>query len=164
MPKKNIDYSKSIIYKIYSKDENIKECYVGITTDITRRIYQHKQSSKNEKNKNIYLYSFINENGGFINWTFEKIEDYPCNNSIEGHDRETYWINKLEADLNSILPFDKSLWKKEWYYKNQERIRLHQKEYREKVKQCKINKQQEPVDNNPECIINNVKRQSLLLI
>ncbi len=143
MPKQNIDYSKCIIYKFYCKDENIKECYVGMTTDITRRIYAHKLSCKNEKSKNLYLYTFINNNGGFNNWIIEKIEDYPCNNSIEAHDRENYWINKLEAELNSNVPFDKSIWKKEWYYKHQERVRLHQKEYREKAKQNKINEKQE---------------------
>ena len=41
MPKKNIDYSKGLIYKI--QHEDIEELlYVGSTTDITRRKYEHK--------------------------------------------------------------------------------------------------------------------------
>ena len=177
MPKSNIDFSKCVIYKIYCTDDNIKECYVGMTTDITRRIYYHKQHSKCEKNKNLYLYSFINNHGGWGNWTIEKIEDYPCNNSMEAHDRETHWINSLEAELNSVVPFNRSQWKKEWYFKHQERIRLHQKEYREKNKQIKDKQKQEylqhlenykidydNLDNNPEWFKNNVKRHQALLI
>ena len=37
MPKLPIDYSKTIIYKIICCDLNIKDCYVGHTTDFTRR-------------------------------------------------------------------------------------------------------------------------------
>ena len=37
MPKENIDYSKTIIYKIVCKDINIKDCYVGSTTNFTNR-------------------------------------------------------------------------------------------------------------------------------
>ena len=32
MPKKEIDYSNTIIYRIVCKDTNITECYVGHTT------------------------------------------------------------------------------------------------------------------------------------
>ena len=47
MPKLPIDYSKTIIYKIVCNDTNITDCYVGHTTDITRRKAHHKCSCNN---------------------------------------------------------------------------------------------------------------------
>ena len=46
MSKKFIDYSNTIIYKIYCKDENVKNIYVGHTTDFEVRKNSHKNSSK----------------------------------------------------------------------------------------------------------------------
>jgi len=40
MPK-NVDYSKVVIYKIVYKDLDIKECYVGHTTNFTKRKCTH---------------------------------------------------------------------------------------------------------------------------
>jgi hypothetical protein len=37
MPRLPIDYSKSIIYKIVCKDLDVKDCYVGSTTNFTNR-------------------------------------------------------------------------------------------------------------------------------
>ena len=37
MPKTPIDYSKTIIYKVCSKDLTINDCYVGSTNDFDRR-------------------------------------------------------------------------------------------------------------------------------
>ena len=42
MPKKNIDYSKTIIYKIVCKDLAVKDVYVGSTTHFINRKYGHK--------------------------------------------------------------------------------------------------------------------------
>jgi len=41
-----IDYSKMIIYKISSKDNNIKYIYIGSTTDFTKRKWFHKNNSE----------------------------------------------------------------------------------------------------------------------
>ena len=37
MPRKAIDYSRTIIYKIVCNDLNVEECYVGSTTDFSKR-------------------------------------------------------------------------------------------------------------------------------
>ena len=42
MPKTSFEYSKNIIYKICCKDITIKDIYVGQTTNITKRRYNHK--------------------------------------------------------------------------------------------------------------------------
>ena len=68
MPRKAIDYRNTYFYKIVCKDINITGCYVGHTTDFTKRKYQHKTVCNNEniKGHNIYLYQFIRGNGGSI--------------------------------------------------------------------------------------------------
>ena len=63
MPKKNIDYSKTIIYKIVCKDINIKDCYVGSTTDFIRRKNRHKLNSKrNNSESELYVHDVIRNN------------------------------------------------------------------------------------------------------
>ena len=49
MPKKEIDYSKTIIYKIVCNDLNIKDCYIGSTTSFTKRKNRHKSNCNNKK-------------------------------------------------------------------------------------------------------------------
>ncbi len=42
MPRNEIDYSKTIIYKIVCNDLTITDCYVGSTTDFKTRKAAHK--------------------------------------------------------------------------------------------------------------------------
>ena len=104
MPKTNIDYSKLVIYKICCKDEKVDDLYVGRSTNFCVRQHQHKLSCKSKNTQ--YLYTVINSMGGWDNWIIEKIEDYPCLNSIEAGNREQYWINELQASLNVQIKFD----------------------------------------------------------
>jgi len=141
MPKAQIDYSQMIYYKIYCKDTNITDLYVGRTTDFIRRKYQHKNTCKIVE-KNAYLYNFINENGGWDNWIIEIIEQIPCNDVLEADLKEQYFINTLEATLNTHIKFDDTNYKKEWYFKNKERIRKQQEEAR-KTRNETIKKQKQ---------------------
>jgi len=87
MPKNEIDYSKTIIYKIYCKDQSIIDVYVGHTTSFIKRKYQHKVSCNNLKNKQ-KLYKMIRENGGWDNWEMSEIASYNCKNSFEAKIKE----------------------------------------------------------------------------
>ena len=51
MPSKPIDYGNTHFYKIVCKDVSIKECYVGHTTDFTKRKSQHKHLCYGENDK-----------------------------------------------------------------------------------------------------------------
>ena len=106
MPLKNIDYSKTIIYKIVCNDLNIKDCYVGHTTDFTRRKNGHKKCCSNPNNNsyNLKIYKTIRENGGIDNWTMIMIENYPCNNGDEARARERYYYETLNPTLNIQYP------------------------------------------------------------
>ena len=76
MPRKDIDYSNTIIYRIVCKDTSITDCYVGHTTNFINRKNGHKTKCNNEKDKNYNLnvYQFIRDNGNWENWDMIEIE------------------------------------------------------------------------------------------
>ena len=47
MPKTIIDYDKTIIYRIVCKNTLITDCYIGHTTNFTKRICEHKSRFNN---------------------------------------------------------------------------------------------------------------------
>lgn len=104
MPKDNIDYSDTIIYKIYCKDESINEVYVGHTTNFPVRKYQHKIACNNSKN-DVKIYKIIRENGGWNNWNMIEIAKYNCKDSTEARIKEQYHYEQLKASLNSCPPY-----------------------------------------------------------
>jgi hypothetical protein len=129
MPILPIDYQKCVMYKIVCSDINVTEIYVGHTTDFIRRKQQHKSNCSN-KNKNSYnskVYQFIRATGGWNNWSMIEIEKHPCNDSREACKRERYWLETLEATLNSNVP---SRTAQEYDIDNSHKIRERKKEYR----------------------------------
>ena len=129
MPRQPMDFSKTIIYKITCKNTELcDKVYIGRTTNFLLRKYQHKTSSKqsNTNNTSTYLYKIINEFGGWDNWEMEIVENYPCSNSNEANERETYYIATFRAELNTSFSInkkiDQSIYKQEWYIKNRARL------------------------------------------
>ena len=105
MPVKDIDYSKTIIYKIVCNDLTIIDIYVGSTTNFTKRKSQHKSNIKIEAQHSQYkIYKIIRDNGGWENWSMIQIELYPCTNGNEARERERYWYEQLNASLNMRCP------------------------------------------------------------
>lgn len=109
MPKTEIDYSNTIIYKITCKDPGIKDVYVGHTTNFVQRKHAHKQSCINVKSPNhkCKLYTIIREHGGWQNWTMEIINFFNCNDHYEAIIKEHEYFMLLNATLNSIDPMPK---------------------------------------------------------
>jgi len=107
MPKNNINYSNTIIYKIVCNDLNINDLYIGSTTDFYNRKSNHKSkcNSENDKNYNSNIYKCIRANGGWNNWTMSEIEKFPCKDSLEARSRERYWCEQFHATLNSNKPY-----------------------------------------------------------
>lgn len=103
MPKCDIDYTNTVIYKICCKNKEISDIYVGHTTNFTKRKYQHKLSCINNKS-NSKIYKTIQENGGWDNWEMLEIATYNCKNSIEARIKEQEHYELLNATLNSISP------------------------------------------------------------
>ena len=79
------NYSNAVIYKIFCKDTNISEIYIGSTTNFKIRKSKHKSvcNNENDKNYNLKVYEYIRANGGFENFEIVIIEEYPCNNKKE---------------------------------------------------------------------------------
>ena len=128
MPKVEMDYSKTIIYKIVCKDVNIKDLYVGHTTNFIKRKHRHKHCCTNQQSTkyNYYVYKFIRENGNWDNWDMIEIEKYNCNDKLEACKRERHWFEELKASLNKQIP---SRTRKEYYIENKDKIAEKQKEY-----------------------------------
>ena len=129
MPRLPIDYSRSLIYKLCCNDTDIKEEYVGSTTDFTKRKNQHKSICNNNycEGYNYKVYKTIRDNGGFSNWSMIQIEKYPCESKRELQSRERYWIETLESKLNCHIPTRTN---KEWREDNKDYLKEHSKEYR----------------------------------
>ena len=64
MPRKPIDYRHTHFYKIVCKDLNIKDCYVGHTTDFTKRKYQHKTACNHVNAQQRHTYVALNFHKG----------------------------------------------------------------------------------------------------
>ena len=109
MPKKEIDYSNTIIYKITCLDPNITDVYVGHTTNFVQRKKCHQNTCINEKSDsyNCKLYKTIRYNGGWSNWKMEIINFFNCVNHYEARQKEQEYFTLLKANLNSIEPLPK---------------------------------------------------------
>jgi hypothetical protein len=109
MPKLEIDYSNTIIYKITCIEPTITDVYVGHTTNFVQRKYSHKQNCTNQNTANYKckLYEVIRNNGGWENWKMEIINFYNCHDHYEARKKEQEYFISLKATLNSIEPFPK---------------------------------------------------------
>ena len=140
MPKKPINWSRCIIYKIYK--DGLDDFYIGSTTQFIKRKNQHKSASKTSDFK---IYKIIRDNGGWDEWIMTAIEEYKeCENQIQARIREEEWRVKLNATMNTLKAYstieEKKKYKKEYSKENQkeyrekniDKIKEYQKEYREK--------------------------------
>jgi predicted GIY-YIG superfamily endonuclease len=157
MPKKPIDYSKSLIYTIIcNTDESL--IYVGSTTDFRRRKNDHKTKSitinQDNRRTNSFLYKMIRENGNWDNFTMKPFKEFPCENKIQLLIEEERIRKELNAKLNGYRAYitaeeqveekkeyNHQRWinitqeekeilnekKKDWYHQNKEKESLRKK-------------------------------------
>ena len=145
MPTNPIDWSKTLIYKIISKDINYDFIYIGSTTDFSRRLREHKSSCNNEKSEkyNYVLYKFIRENGGFDNFNMILVEKYTeCKDRLEARKREQYCIDELKPKLNQQHAFyaiSKNDYNKRYKDEHKEELKLYfKKRYEDNKDKIKI--------------------------
>ena len=108
-------YKNSVIYRIYCKNPDIKDCYIGSSKSIYFRMASHKSICYNKtisKNYNLCLYQFIRNNGGWDNFDYEILEYYPCNNFEELRQKEQEYIEKLNPSLNGAPSYRTEKFKK----------------------------------------------------
>ena len=123
-------YQNGLIYKIVCNNTDIKDTYVGSCCHFRKRKNAHKTDCNNKKSKkyNLRVYQFIRENGRWDNWSMIQIEPYPCNNKRELETRERYWLEQLNANLNSQIP---SRTQKEYQQDNKDKIATQRKQYQQ---------------------------------
>lgn len=141
MPRKAVNYNKTIIYKLVNNNDFDNEnIYVGSTTEFIKRKYHHKNCCCNENSKgyNCKVYQNIRANGGWENWTMLEIEKFPCEDKREAEAREEYWRCMFNARLNTIRAFITQEQRKEQRKENQNKYRTENaekmKEYEKQYK------------------------------
>jgi len=153
----------SVIYKIYCKDPNIKDCYIGSTKLLNRRKTNHKSNYNNinSPNYNDKVYKFIRANGGFTNFDFEILETFETIiNKTDLLKIEGQYIKTNNATLNMDLA-GRTL--KEYYQDNKKKKLEYAKKYRadnkEKIQEYKqkynkvnYEKNKEKLTEKVECI------------
>ena len=148
MPKKPIDFSKTIIYKI-SKDDDF---YVGSTTDFASRKSHHKHTCNTEKSKdyNLKVYRTIRERGGWNEWQMTPLEEYvECQNKIQARIREEEWIDKLQTNLNMRKAFGAETvqeYQKQYYQEHADELKAQKAKYYQEHKEEKAQFYQEHAD------------------
>ena len=166
MPKKIIDYSNTIIYKLYCINPDIKEFYVGHTTNLYERKRRHKTCCNNNSEKNTSynrkVYRIIRENGGFDNWKFEILETANLKNKYEAFTLEGSYIEKLKPLCNFELPgqfIDNNIqkYKHKNYEKNKEKVLERGKTYYKENKEDKLEYQKNYAKENKEKVADNQK-------
>jgi len=147
-----VNYKKSVIYKLCSKDLNVKDFYIGASSCIRTRKATHKSACNREQGKkyNMKVYKFIRENGGFDDWELIWLADAPCENRLQLRGIERKYIEQYRPTLNSCIPgrtrkeydlfhkSDKMRYSKKYYQENKEKIKEKSKLYYENNKEkCK---------------------------
>ena len=140
------EYKNAVVYKIVCLDPNIKDLYVGSTTNLTVRKYRHKHSCNNKRNihHNLYVYRFIRNHGGFDNWQVIPIKQY--NNITTKRallKKERKYIERLNSTLNVQIPLRTPIeynkdhkeeiqeYKQKWYEENKILISQQRKQDRQ---------------------------------
>lgn len=97
------NYSNTIIYKLFCKDTNIQNIYIGYTTNFKDRINVHRRCCNNSANKsyNMRMYEFIRNNGGWDNWTFDILQTISCSSKLEARENEKKWMRYYNPGLNT---------------------------------------------------------------
>jgi len=123
-----------LIYIIKHKTDDTKKVYVGSTINLKERIWKHKSSCNNEKNKNYNnkIYQYLRENGGFIQYEFIILEFYVCNFKHELLCKEDDYIKMYDNNLNQLRAY---LTDEEHKMKNNEKSKKYYDDNKEKIKE-----------------------------
>jgi len=129
------------IYLLHSKWDDVKECYVGSTTErINKRWHGHKVNCNNinRPHHNYKLYKYIRANGGMQEWQITIIEEIENIKYIDLLNIEKNYKDIFNTTLNSnrpiITPEEKKQYHRDWKALNREKQKLYQRKYNAKNK------------------------------
>ena len=156
------------IYKLCSRDTQVKEIYIGSTTNPRVRKQQHKVrcNNPNSAKYNFAVYQYIRANGGFDNWDLIVLEsNVEYTEKYELRARERYWLEHLKATLNSCVPnrtnaeyieANRDTYlakKKQWREANCETLLAYQKQYYETNRETILARSKQYEETNRETIL-----------
>lgn len=98
------DYNYPCIYRISCRDPEIKDCYIGSTTNLQERMKWHRRCANGYYYGVLYSDSFISKNGGWDNWIVHIMEWLPnCESKEDLEDIEMFYImNNPNTTLNKL--------------------------------------------------------------
>ena len=152
-------YQNSIIYKLcHQNDLENENIYVGSTTNVRRRKWDHKHNCNNEKARdyNFPVYQYIRAKGNWDEWQMIFIEKYPCNGKEELEIRERYYIELLKSKLNKNIP---NRTQKEYRKINKEKIAKYKNQYGQEHKNEKKEYDKKYREDNKEEILEKKKQR-----
>ena len=158
MPKKDIDYSNTIIYKIYCRDSFIKYFYISHTTNFIQRRYAHKQSSLYNNSE---LYNKIRQNGGWDNWNMISLGCFDCKNCKEVREKVNDFYSKLNCIKDSSFNLHGNSLCNEWICPCGKKYKYNSGFYRHK-KICQYRIQE--INNDEDKTEDNYKKMFLVMI
>jgi hypothetical protein len=133
-------------YRIFCKNAEITDSYIGHATDIRVRMTLHKYSSNKPDFGKTKLCKIIRENGGWENWDYEILCEYDYPSEREALVKEQELFDEYKPSLNTTrairLPKDHPI----TIAKAREGVRKH----REKVRQAKESKIKLTIDQYSE--------------
>ena len=157
MPKKPIDFQKTVIYTITTGNS----LYVGSTTNFTKRKNAHNAcvSNKNSRNYNFKLYKAIRSNDN--EWCMLPHSKFPCNDKIEQTIEEERIRQLLNADLNdqscgtgiNLSELGRPEYYKHYYTANKIKLDEYWKQYRTENKSKIAEKKKQKVTCECGCSV-----------
>ena len=94
-------------YRIYCKNPDVFDSYIGSTNNLKQRIREHQSRCMNPTDPAYArpLYVAIRANGGLDNWEFEEIERVECATCDEMRHIENDFVYIHGANLNKNRAF-----------------------------------------------------------
>jgi hypothetical protein len=92
-----------VIYKIVCIDKTLDFIYIGSTSNLTSRKWDHKKrlTQSYRTGYNLKLYETMREYGGWDHFEFHPIEELVGVSKLQARIREQYWIDYYKPNLNS---------------------------------------------------------------
>ena len=145
------------------------EIYIGSTHDEIQREQEHKSNWNNENypgyNRKVYV--FIRDNGGWDNWIYKVIQEFPCENELQLRIRERDHYDLLNPALNTNRPYITEEERKEniaklnakRYKDNRDEILKHHAKYDKEHREERKEKSKKNYKDNREEILKRNKQK-----
>lgn len=108
MPKKRVNYSNTVFYKLVSNTPSVTHQFVGHTTNLVQRKHALKQMCTNRSHPkyNEDVGRVVRANGGWSNWHLEVIETRSCVDHAEAKEVEEWYRTGAYTHAGAVVAAD----------------------------------------------------------